>query len=87
MVIKNCIYTNQNLSKEMWHRILWDNEIQTDHLIPTRKPDIVFNKGEIISCHLVDFGVLTDQRVKKKFKAKKIVKYQDLARELKKLEY
>ena len=23
------------------HKILWDFEIQTDHLIPTRKPDLV----------------------------------------------
>ena len=33
-----------NEEKEM-HKILWDFEIQTDHLISTRKPDqVIINK-------------------------------------------
>ena len=33
---------NQSLSSEMSPiRILWDFEIQTDYLVPARKPDLV----------------------------------------------
>ena len=28
------------------HKILWDFEISTDHLIPTRRPDLVFMKKQ-----------------------------------------
>ena len=66
------------------HKILWDFEIQTDHLITARRPDLVLiNKKERI-CHLVDFSVPADHREKLKEIEKKD-KYLDLTRELKKL--
>ena len=63
------------------HKLLWDFNIQTDHLIPTRRPDlIIINKKKKI----VDSTVPTDHRIKLK-ECEKRVKYLDLARELKKL--
>ena len=56
------------------HKLLWDFEIQTDHLLSARRPIlIIINKKE-----------RTDHRVKLNESEKKN-KYFDLARELKKL--
>ena len=66
------------------HKFLWDFNIQTDDLIPARRPDIIIiNKGKRI-CKIVDFAVLADHRINLKEGEKKD-KYLDLARELKKL--
>ena len=66
------------------HKLLWDFDIQTDHLISARRPDlIIINKKKRI-CKIVDFAVPADHRIKLKECAKKD-KYVDLARELKKL--
>ena len=66
------------------HKLLWDFEIQTDHLISTRRPDLIkINKKEI-TCRFVDFAVPAGHRVKLK-ESEKNDKYLDLARELKKL--
>ena len=54
-----------------------------DHTIPTKRPNLaLINKIKRI-CHLLDLAVPVDHRVKMK-ESKKIVKYLDLARELKK---
>ena len=64
------------------HKLLWDFNIQTDHLIPARRPDlIIINKRKRI-CKIVI--VPADHRIKLKESEKKD-KYLDLARELKKL--
>ena len=66
------------------HKLLWDFNIQTDHLIPARRPDlIIINKRKRI-CKIVDFAVPVDHRINLKEREKKD-KYRDLARELKKL--
>ena len=66
------------------HKLLWDFNIQTDHLIPARRPDlIIINKKKKI-CKIVDFVVPADHRINLKESEKKD-KYLDLARELKKL--
>ena len=67
------------------HKILWDFNIQTDHLIPARRPDlmIINNKKKRI-CKIVDFAVPAYHRINLKEYEKKD-KYLDLARELKKL--
>ena len=62
------------------NKILWDFEIQTDHPIPARRPDLVLKDY----CHLVDFAVPVDHRFKMK-QSKNINKYLYLAEELKKL--
>ena len=64
------------------HKLPWDFNIQTDHLIPARRPDlIIINKKKRI-CKIVDYAVPADYRINLKECAKK---YLDLARELKKL--
>ena len=66
------------------HKLLWDFNIQTDHLIPARRPDlIIINKKKRI-CKIVDFAVPADHRINLK-ECEKKDKYLDLARELKKL--
>ena len=67
------------------HKLLWDLNKQTDHLISARKPDlIIINKKKERICKIVDFAVPADHRIKLKECDKKD-KYLDLARELKKL--
>ena len=66
------------------HKLLWDFNIQTDHLIPARRPDlkILNNKKENLqNCR---FAVPVDHRINLKESEKKD-KYLDLTRELKKL--
>ena len=66
------------------HKPLWNFNIQTDHLIPARRPDhIIINKKKRI-CKIVDFAVPADHRINLK-ECEKKGKYLDLARELKKL--
>ena len=66
------------------HKILWDFNIQMDHLISARRSDlIIINKKKRI-CKIVDFAVPADHRITLK-ECKKKDKYIDLARELKRL--
>ena len=65
------------------HKLLWDFDIQTDHLISARRPDLkVINKKKE-NLQNLDFAVPADHRIKLKESEKKD-KYLDLARELKK---
>ena len=66
------------------HKLPWDFNIQTNHLFPARRPDlIIINKKKRIY-KIVDFAVPADHRINLKECAKRD-KYLDLARELKKL--
>ena len=65
-------------------KVLWDFNIQTDRVIEARRPDLVIIDKEKKQVHIVDFAVPFDSRVVEKEK-EKIEKYQDLARELKKI--
>ena len=56
--------------------------IQTDHVIQARRPDIVVKDKELNHTWIIDTAVAGDARVKDK---KKVAKYQDLARELRRL--
>ena len=58
------------------HKLLWDFNIQTDHLIPVRRQDQKKKKKRI--CKIVDFAVLADHRINLKESEKKD-KYLDLA--------
>ena len=65
------------------HKLLWDFDRQTDHLISARRQDlIIINKKKI--CKIVDFAVPADHRIKLK-ECEKSDKYLDFSRELKKL--
>ena len=65
-------------------KLLWDFNIQTDHLILARSSDlIIINNKKMRICKIVDFAVPVDHRINLKECEKD--KYLDLARELKKL--
>ena len=72
------------------HKLLWDFDIHTDHLISARRPDLINNqqkrkkKKKKRTCKIVDFAVSADHRIKLK-ECEKKDKYLDFARELKKL--
>ena len=66
------------------HKLLWDFNIQMDHLIPARRPDLIIINKKKRTCKIVDFAVPADHRIKQK-ECEKKDKYLDLARELKKL--
>ena len=70
-------------SENETHKILWDSEIQTDHLIPAKRPELVIINQK--KSHIVNFAVLVDHRVKIK-ESEKIIKYLDLTWELRKLQ-
>ena len=72
-----------NLDYNM-HKLLWEFEIQTDHLISASRPYLVIINKKKRTCKIVDFSVPADHRVKLKESEKK-GKYLELARELKKL--
>ena len=69
------------------HKLLWDYDIQTDHLLSAKRPDLIIikqKKKKKKICKIVDFAVPADHRIKLK-ECEKRDKYLDLARELKKL--
>ena len=69
-------------------KLLWDFDIQTNHLISTRRPDpIIINKKkkkdkEKRNCKIVDMAVQADHRIKLK-ESEKNDKYLGSGRELK----
>ena len=66
------------------HKLLWDFDIHTDHLISVRRPGlIIINKKKRI-CKIVDFVIPANHRIKLK-ECEKKDNYLDLPRELKKL--
>ena len=66
------------------HKLLWDFEAQTNHLILVRWPDIIIINKKKRTCKIMNFAVPADHRVKLKESEKKD-KYLNLAREPKKL--
>ena len=64
-------------------KIHWNFEIQTNHLISARRPDLVIVDKKKSTCRILHFAVPPDYREKLKGREKKN-KYQDLAREWKK---
>ena len=80
-VLPNGMDTNQNPSRKMTHKILWDFEIQTDYLIPPKRPPLVQSayykkvgrekkkrkkRKEKRNYRVVDFHVTAIHRVKVK---------------------
>ena len=65
-------------------KLLWDVNIQSDHLIEARRPDlVVVIKGER-KCIIIDIAVPGDSRTSDREK-EKVEKYQDLKREIKRI--
>ena len=55
------------------HKLLWDFDIYTDHLISARRPDRIIinnnnnnNNKKKRTCKIVDFAVPADHRIKLK---------------------
>ena len=74
----------EKVTENNYCKILWDFNIQTDHIIEARRPDLVLLDRMVNKCYVVDFAVPFDSRVECK-EQEKIEKYQDLVRELKKI--
>ena len=53
------------LENEM-HKKLWIFEVQMNHLIPARRPDLVVINKKKRTCSLVDFDVLADHSENKR---------------------
>ena len=71
-------HKQESLFQNMTHKILWNFEIQTDHLIPARRPNqMLINKRKRT-------GRLVKHRVKMK-ESERIDKYLDLDREQKQI--
>ena len=61
------------------HKVIWDFEIQTNHLIPVKRPDLkIVKKKRKITWRIVDFAVQANHRVKI-VKNEKRDKYSDFA--------
>ena len=48
------------------HTFLWDFEIEMDHLISARRPDLVIVNKKKRTCRIVNLVFLTDQKIKLK---------------------
>ena len=66
------------------HKLLWDINIQTDHLIPARRQDLIIINKKMRICKTVYFAVPADHRINLKESEKKD-RYLELAREIKNL--
>ena len=53
------------------HKLLWDLDIRTDHLISARRPDFIGINKKKRTCKIVDFAVSADLRTKLKEREKK----------------
>ena len=81
------MHNEESVLENDTHKLLWDFNIQTDHLISARRPDLIIinkKKKKKRICKIVDFAVPVDHRIKLK-ECEKRDKCLDLARELKKL--
>ena len=63
---------------------IWDMNIQTDHVIEHRRPDIIVIGKDNKRALLIDIAVPEDARVEMK-EQEKMDRYQDLTVELKRL--
>ena len=72
----------ESVLEDRTHKLIWDFEIQTDHLILARRLDLIIKKKKKRTCRIVDFALSVDHTVKLK-DSKKKVKYLDFAKKLK----
>ena len=79
------VYAQHSSCLGEWHtQTPMDFDIQTDHLLLVRRPDLIVINKKKRTCKIVDFAIPADHRIKLKESEKKN-KYLDLAREMKKL--
>ena len=48
------------------HKLLWDVDKQTGHLISARRPDLIIINKKKKTCKIVNFAVPANQRIKLK---------------------
>ena len=48
------------------HKLLWDFDLQTDHLISFRRSHLIIINKQKRTCRIVDFAIPVDNRVKLK---------------------
>ena len=78
------MYNPASVQENDTHKLRWAFDIQTDHLILARTPDlIIINKKKRI-CKIVNFAIPADHRIKLK-ECEMKDKYLNFAKELKKL--
>ena len=65
-------------------KLLWDINVQCDHVIEARRPDIILVNKESKVCAIIDVAIPGDIRVCEK-ETEKVEKYQDLRREIAKI--
>ena len=65
------------------YKILWDFNIQTDHVTEARRPDLVAVDKKRRTCKIIDFAIPGDSRIEEE--KEYIEKYQDLRRKLQKI--
>ncbi len=53
------------------HKLLWDFDNHTDHLISARRPGLIIILKKKRTCPIVDFAISSDHRVKIKENQKK----------------
>ena len=64
---KWCMHNPASVLENDAHIHQWDFDIQTDHLISARRPDlIIIIKKKKKTCKIVDFAVPADHRIKLK---------------------
>ena len=78
------LYNPAPVQENDTHKLLWDFDGQTDHVISTRTPNLRIINKKKRTCKIVDFAVPADPRKILKESENKD-KYLDLARKLKKV--
>ena len=79
------MYNPTSVQENETHKLLWDFDIQTDHLFSARRPNLIIiiinnNNNKKRTCKIVDFAVSAGHRVKLK-ESKKKDKYLDPTKE------
>ena len=61
------MYNPESFLKNATHKFLWDNKIQTDHLISARQPDLIIinEKRELAELWTLLFQRTTEENEKK----------------------
>ncbi|XP_068704584.1 uncharacterized protein [Montipora foliosa] len=81
---KWCNHVPESVQENENYKLLWDFSIRTDHNIKARRPDLVLVDKSKKSCHIIDVAIPEDSGAKEK-EADKVEKYQNLARELRRM--
>ena len=67
------------------YKLLWDFSVRTDHVIGARRPDLLIIDKRDKSCQIIDVAIPEDNGVRAWKEDKKVEKYQDLARKVRKM--